>query len=121
METNKVININNSKGGNEMANQKIIKVDAEVVSDIETKDSKYQALSAVLQNLIETHLINNDVTFMDSPVVLKLQDQITTAKKAWEDAKNAMALKYIPKADIKHTKNWTLDYGTNELILDMVK
>lgn len=100
--------------------QKVINIPEDVVADIETKDLKCQSLSAILKDLIETHSKDEDTSFMTSPVIMALQKQITDARKDWEDAKNAMALKYINDVDSKHTTNWNLNYGTCELTLTLV-
>lgn len=100
--------------------KKVINIPEDVVNNIEMKDSKFQALSSILQSLIEAHLINTDTSFMTSPVVLKLQEQIAEARTAWENAKNDMALKYISKEDSERVQSWSLNYGTNELTLELL-
>lgn len=99
--------------------QRVINIPEDVVSAIEKRDLKYQALKETLKELVETHALDENTSFLDSPVITRLTEKITDARKDWEDAKNAMALKYISETDSKRLTNWNLNYGTCELTLTM--
>lgn len=83
----------------------------EVVADINLKDTTYQALRETISSLVEAHALDEDTSFVSSPVFSALQNKMTMALKEFNEAKNKLQEDYIPK-DIPG-KNWDLNYATN--------
>ena len=95
----------------------IIKVDEDVVIDIQLKDNECQVLDDVYSDLINKHIGDTDDSFMDAPVVIRARKDASKARIEWERAKNDMVQKYIPKEKQPLVRNWNLDYGTCELTI----
>ena len=94
---------------------KTIQIPEDVVKDIQEKDAKIRALEGVLARALDNDYSSKVMT-TGSPSVVEnaLIDRLTQAHIAFEDAKNAMVLKYL-SSETKEVKNWTLDYGKREL------
>ena len=96
---------------------KVVRVDEEVVNNIQAKDVEAQVAKDVISQLVETHNLDEDVSFMQSPVFQALQKDAAQKQIEFEKVKQQMASKHIP-ADIKDkAKEWNLDYYTCEMTI----
>lgn len=93
---------------------KTIQIPEDVVKDIQEKDVTAQSLQAVIADLANNHGADSQDTITVSPVFMNLMKQLAAAKIAFDNAKNAMVLKYLKPVDDNVT-NWNLDYGTGVL------
>lgn len=96
---------------------KIINVEESIVNDIQTKDIAVQSMQDVLTNLLESHALDEKVSILESPLVNAYQVKIIEAKKAFEQAKDALVDKYIEPELQKKVTNWSLNYSKCELEL----
>ena len=94
---------------------KTIQIPEDVVNDIQEKDAKIRAIEGVLARAFDNDYASK-VAATGSPSVVEnaMLDRLTKAHVDFENAKNAMVLKYL-SAEISNIKNWTLDYGTKKL------
>ncbi len=99
--------------------EQIIKVDEEVVADIQAKDISAKTAEDIIAKMIDQHQLDTDTSFMKSPVFREYQKEATAKRLEWERAKDAMALKFIPEKLSDKVKSWNLNYGTNELTLTL--
>ena len=93
---------------------KTIQIPEDVVKDIQEKDVTAQSLQAVIADIANNHGADTQDTISVSPVFMGLMKQLTAAKIAFDNAKNAMVLKYLKPVD-ENVKSWNLDYGTGVL------
>ena len=93
---------------------KTIQIPEDVVKDIQEKDVTTQSIQAIINDLLNSHGADSQDTISVSPVFMGLMKQFTAAKIEFENAKNAMVLKYLKPTNDEVT-NWNLDYGTGEL------
>lgn len=97
--------------------KKVITIDENVVADIQMKDISMQTANDVIAKLIDAHQLDTDTSVLDSPVFKAYHDSAVEKRLAFENAKDAMVLKYIPKEFQDRVKNWNLNYSTNELTI----
>lgn len=93
---------------------KTIQIPEEVAKDIQEKDVTVQSLRTIISDLANNHGADVQDAISTSPVFMGLVKQLTAAKIEFDNAKNAMVLKYLKPIDGSAT-NWNLDYGTREL------
>ena len=96
---------------------KTIQIPEDVVDAIQYQDAKRQAINNIVAKLIDSHSMDNDDSFMNSPVFRNYSNMAAEEMMKFDKLKNDMVMKYIPKDEFETAKKWTLDYGTHNLVL----
>ena len=99
--------------------RKTIIIDENVVSDIQKKDIARQVAEETLKMLIDSHSMDNDASFMQSPVFKACQEEIVNKRIEWENAKNNMIVSFVMEDIRNKIIEWNLNYGTNELVIEI--
>ena len=100
---------------------KIIKIQIpqEIVNNIQLKDFEVASMQAVIANILETHAFDKDARVVKSPVFIGYQDKLVQIKKEFEDAKDNMLITFIDKDTRTKVMNWSLDYSSYTLTLQV--
>ncbi len=93
-----------------------VKLPEERVDAIQELDCAVQSRQAVLTNLFDMHALDNNTKVIDSPVVAKYQEQLTSAKMAFEKAKDAIINEFLDEETQKKVTSWSINYSTCELV-----
>jgi len=93
----------------------VIKVNEEIVADIQLKQMKYETKRQIVKEFLTEHQLDRDDKALSSPIFATFQESMFADKLAWEQAKDAMVMQYIPEDKQSKVKGWNLSYGTNEL------
>lgn len=93
----------------------VIKVNEEIVADIQLKQMKYETERQIVKEFLTEHQLDRDDKALSSPIFATFQESMVADKLAWEQAKDAMVMQYIPEDKQSKVKSWNLSYGTNEL------
>ena len=93
----------------------VIQIDEAIVNDIQAKDVDANISQSVILKILDMHEVDEDASFMNSPVFKAYQEEAIKKHIIFEKAKAKLSEENIP-ADIKpHIKEWSLNYYTNEL------
>ena len=98
---------------------KEIKVKAEVTKDIQEKDVAMQTAKDILIDITDIHANDTDASLIKSPVYQELQKDVEEKRIAWEQAKDSMVEEYIPKDMQSKVKQWSLDYNSSILYVEV--
>ncbi len=98
---------------------KEIKVNNEVTMDIQRKDMARQIAQETLHNITNEHIGDSDASFVKSPVYKELQKDAEEKRIAWDRAKDEMVQEYIPEDMQNQLRQWTLDYATSTLFVEV--
>lgn len=95
-------------------------VDEALCSKVQECHKMYDAVNAVVENLVSIHKNDANATIIESPVskgFLHLKAKYFADFKA---AQNEVQTKYIPAEIVAKNPDWTLDYKTRVLTVDQV-
>lgn len=98
---------------------KEIKVKSNVTKDIQKKDVAKQTALEILTEITNSHIGDTDTTFITSPVYQELQKDAEEKRITWEQAKDNMVEEYIPKDMQSKVKQWSLDYNSSILYVEV--
>ena len=101
-------------------NTQIINVEEKDVMSLQYKDAKVKTLEQVMVNFLNEHQRNEDISFMDTPIYKEFQNRLVKAKIDFMNEKDKIADKYIDKDKQNDVQDWSLNYISNELIVNFV-
>lgn len=96
-------------------NVKRIEIDENMVNNIQLKDCKVHAMQAIVNNFLETHLLDTSLEAINSPIFIAFNQQLVEAKVDFERSKDEMIHTYFQEKDKQNLVNWQLDYFDNIL------
>ena len=99
--------------------KEVIKVNEEIVNDIQAKDVSLQTSKEILIQMLDMHKLDRDTSFMETPIFKAYQQDIENKRLEFDKAKDKMASEYIPENLAEKVKEWNLNYFTNELTITL--
>lgn len=97
--------------------KQMFKVDAKVCKELQDKQVAAEALKSVISGLLETHAMDGSSAIVDSPVFQRYQEQYKERFAEFDAAKQKMYMESVPEDVRAHAANWSLDYASEELIV----
>ena len=96
-----------------------IQIPEEVVNGIQLKDFEVISMQAVIANMLETHALDESMQIIESPVFVGYQNKLVKVRKEFEDAKDKMLVDFIDAETRATVMNWSLDYNSCTLTLQV--
>lgn len=95
-----------------------IKVPEEKVNKLQRYHAEVDARMTLINRIMETH--KDDPSFLDSSIFKRYHDEYVELSTCFDEAKNIISSECIPAYLAPHKINWTLDYATCILRIDIL-
>ena len=92
----------------------------DVVNYIERLHFEVEQRKDIIQRLIEAHANDSDAAVLTSPAFKAYSAELYEFVAEYESAKQEIQNTFIPKYLDGHKFNWTLDFNTKQLIIDVL-
>lgn len=93
----------------------IVKIDIETVQAIQMAQNEAEVRQQVIMNLLDGHAMDQDASFLESPIFLAYQKKAEEANLVFANLKTNLEKTY---ANPKNATSWNLDYASQELTLN---
>lgn len=102
--------------------KKTIKIDVpqEMVDYLQRLNFEVMTRTEIITKLLETHQNDTDESLFTSKPFLKYSEELSRIKAEYELAKIEVEKTYAPKELQGHTYNWSVDFQTNEMTIDIL-
>lgn len=92
-----------------------IKINEDVVADIQLKDATVQVMQNTLSVFLDTHSLDATDDILNSPIYAGFQKKLVEAKVAFEKAKDSMINENLDADTRQKVVNWDLNYSSGIL------
>lgn len=102
--------------------KKTIKIDVaqEMIDYLQRLNFEVMTRTEVITKLLETHKDDIDDSLFTSKPFLKYSEELSRIKAEYELAKIEVEKTYTPKELHGHTFNWSVDFQTNEMTINIL-
>lgn len=97
----------------------VIQIPIETVSNIQLLDALHTSKKQICTELLSTHRYDDTAAVLESPVYIKLQEQVAKSLIDFETAKSMMLKEYTGVKDTNTIKSWSLDYANAQLTYEL--
>ena len=98
-----------------------INIKQEMIDYIQRLNFEVQTREEIITKLLEMHKDDSDDSLFVSKPFLKYSEELSRVKAEYELAKVEVEKLYIPKELYgKHQYNWSIDFSTNEMTIDVI-
>lgn len=92
----------------------------EIINYIERLHFEVEQRKDIIQRLIEAHANDSDALVLVSPAFKAYSSELSEFVAEYESAKQEIQDTFIPDYLNGHQFNWTLDFNTKQLIIDVL-